>query len=65
MAVKHTCPMCGSEMFHDKGNHITFCAECDHVGWPHDVPVTPPQRPEEKSSGQTGEAVTSSNKKEK
>lgn len=37
MAITHTCPICGSRMFHDKGNHITFCAECDHVGWPHDA----------------------------
>ncbi len=63
MAVKHICPVCGSEMFHDKGNHITFCAECDHVGWPHDAPVTSSRSPEEESSGRDEGSVAE--KKEK
>ena len=39
MKLKQLCPICRSDMFHDKGNHITFCAQCDHVGWPHDAPL--------------------------
>ncbi len=50
MAVEHTCPICGSKMFHDKGNHITFCGKCDHVGWPHDAMGTKIDKPEEKPS---------------
>ena len=43
MAVNHICPVCGEKMFHDKSNHITFCA-CGHVGWPHDAPAVPVQK---------------------
>lgn len=44
MAIKQICPICGSPMFHDKGNHIMFCGQCDHVGWPHDATVSEEQQ---------------------
>lgn len=53
MSVENICPLCGGKMFHDKGNHITFCGSCDHVGWPHDAQGVKASQNTDKSQKET------------
>ena len=52
-------------MFHDKASHIMFCAECEHVGWPHDAPIMPDKSDDGKNAAKGTDKSASDEKKSK